>query len=60
MAVRMRMHGNRWSSAFGRLSARLESFRETCEALVATYDGTDEQHYADWAREAIRLIDEQA
>ena len=31
---------------------------ETWEALVATYAGTDEQHYADWARHAIRLLDE--
>ena len=37
---------------------RVQAFREMCEATVRVYDGTPDQHYADWAREALRLLDE--
>jgi hypothetical protein len=36
----------------------IEAFDQMCENAVAVYDGTDHQHVADWAREAIRLMDE--
>jgi hypothetical protein len=29
-----------------------------CEAAIEVYDGTVEQGVADWAREALRLLDE--
>jgi hypothetical protein len=29
-----------------------------CEAAIKAYDGTEEQRIADWAREALRLLDE--
>ena len=29
-----------------------------CEAAIKVYDGTEDQHVADWAREALRLLDE--
>lgn len=41
-----------------RLVTRVQAFREMCEATVRVYDGTVDQQYADWAREALRLLDE--
>jgi hypothetical protein len=29
-----------------------------CEAAIKVYDGTKDQYVADWAREALRLLDE--
>jgi len=37
---------------------KLEAFRRMCESTIAEYEGTENQAAADWAREAIRLIDE--
>jgi hypothetical protein len=37
---------------------RIQAFREMCEAAIKVYDGTKDQHVADWAREALRLLDE--
>jgi hypothetical protein len=37
---------------------KVQAFREMCEAAITVYDGTEEQHVADWAREALRLLDE--
>ena len=37
---------------------KAEAFRKMCESAIAVYDGTDDQHVADWAREALRLLDE--
>jgi hypothetical protein len=37
---------------------KLQAFRQMCEAAITVYDGTEDQHVADWAREALRLLDE--
>jgi hypothetical protein len=37
---------------------KVEAFRRMCLAAIQAYDGTDDQHIADWAREALRLLDE--
>jgi hypothetical protein len=37
---------------------RVEAFRRMCEAAIKAYDGTEDQRIADWAREALRLLDE--
>jgi hypothetical protein len=29
-----------------------------CEAAISVYDGTEDQRVADWAREAMRGLDE--
>ena len=31
-----------------------------CEAAIMVYDGTEDQYVADWAREALRLLDERS
>jgi hypothetical protein len=33
---------------------KVQAFREMCEAAIAVYDGTEDQHVADWARDALR------
>jgi hypothetical protein len=39
---------------------RVQAFREMCEgeATIKVYDRTEDQDVADWAREALRLLDE--
>ena len=37
---------------------KAEAVREICESAIAVYDGTEDQYVADWAREALRLLDE--
>jgi hypothetical protein len=37
---------------------KVEAFREMCEAAIEVYEGTADQYVADWAREALRLLDE--
>ena len=37
---------------------RIEAFRQMCESAIKVYDGTSNQYVADWAREALRLVDE--
>jgi hypothetical protein len=37
---------------------RVQAFRKMCEATVKVYDGTSDQRFAEWAREALRLLDE--
>jgi hypothetical protein len=37
---------------------KVEAFRQMCESAITVYDGTEEQSVADWAREALRLLDE--
>jgi hypothetical protein len=39
---------------------KVQAFREMCEATVKVYDGTEDQRVADWARDALRLLDEGA
>ena len=39
---------------------KIQAFREMCEVAINVYDGTEEQAVADWAREALRLLDERA
>ena len=36
----------------------VEAFRQMCEPVIAVYDGTEDQRVADWARDALRLLDE--
>jgi hypothetical protein len=31
-----------------------------CESMIAVYDGTEEDSVGDWAREALRLLDERS
>jgi hypothetical protein len=38
----------------------VQAFREMLEAAVAVYDGTEDQRVADWARNALRAMDERA
>ncbi len=35
------------------------ALREMCESAIKVYEGTEEQPVADWARECLRLMDEQ-
>jgi len=37
---------------------RVQALREMCEAAIKVYDGTEGQPVADWAREALRIMDE--
>ena len=37
---------------------KVQAFRQMCEAAIKVYDRTEDQHVADWAREALRLLDE--
>jgi hypothetical protein len=37
---------------------KVQAFREMCESAIEVYDGTEDQRVADWAREALRLLDE--
>jgi hypothetical protein len=37
---------------------KVQAYRQMCEAAIKVYDGTEEQRVADWAREALRLLDE--
>jgi len=37
---------------------RVQAFREMLEATISVYDGAEDQYVADWAREALRLLDE--
>jgi len=37
---------------------KVQAFREMCESAIEVYDGTEDQYVADWAREALRLLDE--
>jgi aromatic ring hydroxylase len=39
---------------------KVQAFREMCEAAITVYDGTEDQRVADWAREALRLLDERS
>jgi hypothetical protein len=39
---------------------KFQAFREMCESAIAVYDGTEDQLVADWAREALRLLDERS
>ncbi|HMI99243.1 MAG TPA: hypothetical protein VK488_05365 [Gaiellaceae bacterium] len=39
---------------------KVQAFREICEAAITVYDGTEDQSIADWARDALRLLDERA
>jgi hypothetical protein len=36
----------------------VQAFRKMCESAITVYEGTDDQHVADWAREALRVMDE--
>jgi hypothetical protein len=37
---------------------KVQAFRQMCESAITVYDGTEDQYVADWAREALRLLDE--
>jgi hypothetical protein len=37
---------------------KVQALREMCGAAIKVYDGTEDQAVADWAREALRLLDE--
>jgi hypothetical protein len=37
---------------------KVQAFREMCEAAIEVYDGTEDRYVADWAREALRVLDE--
>jgi hypothetical protein len=39
---------------------KVQAFREMCEAAIVVYDGTEDQRVADWAREALRLLNERS
>jgi DNA-binding response OmpR family regulator len=36
------------------------AFRQMCESAIAVYDGTEDECVADWAREALRLLDKRS
>mgnify|MGYP003288296744 CR=1 FL=1 len=37
---------------------KVQAFWEMCEAAIEVYDGTEDRYVADWAREALRVLDE--
>jgi hypothetical protein len=37
---------------------KVQAFRDMCEAAIKVYDGTEDQAVADWAREALRGLDQ--
>ena len=37
---------------------KAQAFRQMCESAITVYDGTENQYVADWARDALRLLDE--
>jgi len=39
---------------------KIQAFQEMCEGAIMVYDGTEDQYVADWAREALRLLDERS
>jgi DNA-binding response OmpR family regulator len=39
---------------------RIEAFRQMCASAIVVYSGTEEQSVAEWAGEALRLLDERS
>jgi hypothetical protein len=37
---------------------KLQAYRKMLEAAIVVYDGTENRYVADWARDAIRDLDE--
>jgi DNA-binding response OmpR family regulator len=37
-----------------------KAFRQMCESAITVYDGTEDKCVADWAREALRLLDKRS
>jgi two-component system, OmpR family, phosphate regulon response regulator PhoB len=48
------------SPAVRRDVRKLEAFRRMCESAITAYEGTEDECVADWAREALRLLDKRS